>query len=144
MSLPVLVVIVIFGIAAVVLAVHLTGGSQRASLADAQAAAARFAEDFPRDDDVRDVRLTADRSSAFLDFGSAGTGVVHAVGDRFLTRLLTPADVLAATRDGAALVLTLRDFTWRGGRFVFEGPDDAGAVASWIVQPDHNQTRRVA
>ena len=69
MSLPLLVVIVVFGIALSVLAVHFTGGSKTATLASADQALERFAEDFP-DDLATAVRLTADGRTAFLDLAA--------------------------------------------------------------------------
>lgn len=47
MSLPVLVALVVFGIALSVAAVHFTGGTRTATLADADQALSRFAQDFP-------------------------------------------------------------------------------------------------
>ena len=47
MSLPVLVALVVVGIALSVAAVHFTGGTTIATLANADQALARFAEDFP-------------------------------------------------------------------------------------------------
>ena len=64
MSLPVLVVLVVFGIALSVAAVHFTGGTTTATLAGADQALARFAEDFP-DEKPGAVRLTADSHAAF-------------------------------------------------------------------------------
>ncbi|WP_348524655.1 hypothetical protein [Mesorhizobium huakuii] len=46
MSLPVLVAIVVLGIALSVAAVHFTGGSKAATLANPDQALHRFAEDF--------------------------------------------------------------------------------------------------
>ncbi|RUX68801.1 hypothetical protein EOA25_41375, partial [Mesorhizobium sp. M2A.F.Ca.ET.040.01.1.1] len=68
MSLPVLVVLVAFGIALSVAAVHFTGGTTTATLAGAAQALARLADDFP-DERPGAVRLTADNHAAFLDLG---------------------------------------------------------------------------
>ncbi|WP_256750570.1 hypothetical protein [Mesorhizobium sp. Mes31] len=85
MSLPVLVAIVVLGIALSVAAVHFTGGSKTAALAGPDQALTRFAEDFP-DDIATRVRLTADARTAFLDIGQGRIGIVHGIGDCFLTR----------------------------------------------------------
>ena len=125
-----LVALVVFGIALSVAAVHLTGGTKTATLADADQALSRFAEDFP-DELVATVRLTADARTAFLDLGPARIGIVHSVGDCFLTRIVTPHDVLALDVDEAgAIALRLADFTWTGGRFAFADKADAKAVAA--------------
>ena len=91
MSLPVLVAIVAFGIALSVAAVHFTGGSKTATLTDVDQALRRFAEDFP-DEAVQAIRLTADAKTAFLDLGRGRIGIVHSVGDCFLTRIVTADD----------------------------------------------------
>ena len=130
MSLPVLVAIVAFGIVLSVVVVHFTGGSKTATLTDVDQALRRFAEDFP-DEAVQAIRLTADAKTAFLDLGRGRIGIVHSVGDCFLTRIVTPHDVLALDVDEAgAIALRLADFTWKGGRFAFADRADAKAVAA--------------
>ena len=142
MSLPVLVVLVVFGIALSVAAVHLTGGTMTAELAGADHALQRFAEDFP-DEKPAAVRLTADRRAAFLELGSARTGIVSSIGDCFLTRIVTARDMLALTVDDP-LTISIRpdDFTWKGGRFAFADEADAKAVAAALQ--DHDRTREAA
>lgn len=128
MGLTLLVILVVGGIAAIVLAVHLTGGSRTARLADAAQARARFAEDFP-DHAVRAVRLAGDGETAFLALGDGRTGIVQAFGDRFLTRVLAARDIAGLEKPDAVTVsVRLRDFTWTGGRFRFADPADADAV----------------
>ena len=126
MSLPALVVLVVFGIALSVAAVHFTGGTTTATLAGDDHALARFAEDFP-DERPSAVRLTAGKHAAFLDLGPRRCGIVQSIGDCFLTRIVTPRDVVALTREGNTVSLRLNDFTWKGGNFVFA--DEAGALA---------------
>lgn len=130
MSLPVLVALVVVGIALSVLAVHFTGGSKVATLDGADQALSRFADDFP-DERMAAVRLTADARTAFLDLGEERIGIVHSVGDCFLTRIVTPHDIVALDIDEAGAVsLGLADFTWKGGRFAFADKADAKAVAA--------------
>lgn len=135
MSLPLLVIIVAFGIAAVVIAVHLTGGSQVASLNDESAARVRFALDYP-DVPVQHVWLTSDRKAAILELADGRAGLVHATGGKFLTRLVGPPDLAGAPRaSGGRLMLRLRDFTWPGGIFEFADAADAqGAEALFSRQ----------
>lgn len=144
MSLPVLVALVVVGIALSVLAVHFTGGSKIATLAGVDQALSRFADDFP-DEKVATVRLTADARTAFLDLGPARIGIVHSVGDCFLTRIVTPHDVLALDVDEAgAIALKLADFTWKGGRFAFADKADAKAVAAALAPHNPSLAREAA
>ena len=130
MSLTVLVLIVGFGIAAVVAAVHWSGGTTTATLAGDDQARARFAEDFPDEAPSR-IWLTENRETAFLDLGGGRVGIVQSFGDRFLTRIARREDLAAAGRDDPVTVeLGFRDFTWRGGRFRFASADDAAALSS--------------
>jgi len=82
------------------------------------------------------VRLTADNHAAFLDLGPRRCGIVQSIGDCFLTRIVTPHDILALAREGKAVSLRLNDFTWKGGRFVFAGEADARAVAATLRNND--------
>jgi len=141
MSLPVLVVLVVLGIALSVAAVHFTGGTTTATLAGADQALARFAEDFP-DERPRAVRLTADNHAAFLKLGPRRCGIVQSIGDCFLTRIVTPHDILALAKEANVVSLRLDDFTWKGGRFVFA--DEAEALGVAATLENHDQIRKAA
>ncbi|MGX5846880.1 hypothetical protein ACWGTO_07350 [Mesorhizobium sp. PL10] len=143
MSLPVLVALVTVGIALSVLAVHFTGGSKIATLAGADQALSRFADDFP-DEKVAAVRLTADGRTAFLDLGQGRCGIVHSVGDCFLTRIVTPHDILALDLEAGAISLRLADFTWKGGRFAFADKADASAAAETLGLRNPDLAREAA
>ncbi|MCO5158223.1 MAG: hypothetical protein M9945_15985 [Aquamicrobium sp.] len=135
MSLGLLVAMVVIGVSGVVLLVHLTGGSRRARLADEAAARARFGVDYP-DPAIVAVHLTQDGDAAFLALDDGRVGIVAAVGDRFLTRLVGAADLAGAPRvAGATLMLRLRDFTWPGGAFTFAAEGEARAVAALFAAP---------
>ncbi len=134
MPLEILAVLVIVGVGGVVLAIHLTGGTIDATMKSSEAAAKRFAEDFP-DLPTRDVILTSDRKTAFLSAGGSQVGMVHVIGDRFLTRLLTaesPISVHVAA--GAKLSIRLGDISWRGGEFEFAAPVDRDAVLLMLTE----------
>jgi len=142
MSLPVLVILVVVGIAAIVLAVHLTGGTRTAVIEDEASAKARFAVDHPREQPAG-VRLTLSRDAAFLDLDGGRTGIVRSFGGHFLTRIVGAADVVRLERAAAAtLVIVPRDFTWRGGRFDFASVADADAVAARLTAAASERSRR--
>lgn len=132
MSLPILVAMVVIGITVAVAAVHLTGGSLRASFSGPQQARQRFAIDFP-DHAVTAVYLTEDRRTAFLEVSGDRLGVVHGLGDKFLTRLLMPGDaVRASSPEPTTVAVQFNDFTWKGGTFRFVDADTAGAVLALV------------
>ncbi len=144
MSLPLLVAIVALGIALSVAAVHFTGGSKTAALADADQALIRFAEDYP-DEMAVTVRLTADAKTAFLDLGRGRIGIVHSIGDCFLTRIVTADDTKVSNADEAnTILLRLTDFTWKGGRFRFASAGDAQALLNAIGSHTSNSTAEAA
>ena len=111
MSLPLLVVIVVAGIAAIVAAVHFTGGSAPVRLAGEAEAIAAFTRDYP-DHVPREAILTASGDAALILLGEGALGLVSMFGSNSLTRLvgagdLATAPVLSETR----LSLRLRDVT---------------------------------
>lgn len=144
MSLPVLVAIVVLGIALSVAAVHFTGGSKTATLAGPNQALLRFAEDFP-DEAARAIRLTADAKTAFLELGRGRIGIVHGIGDCFLTRIVTAADVsVSNSHETNIILMRLKDFTWKGGRFRFANAGDAQAVLQALEARRSDATRKAA
>jgi hypothetical protein len=144
MSLPVLVAIVALGIALSVAAVHFTGGSKTATLAGTDQALSRFAEDFP-DEVATVVRLTADARTAFLDIGRGRIGIVHSIGDCFLTHIVTPQDVAVLNAgDVNTVSFRLADFTWKGGRFRFASAADAQGVLEALELQHPNSAREAA
>ena len=136
MSLPILVAIVAIGIALTVAAVHFTGGSKRAAIADARHARQIFLADFP-DERVGRVTVTTDKTSAFLDLDGGRTGIVQSFGDSFFTRIVGAGDVASvAMQDSATVCLRLRDFTWRGGDFRFADRETALAIVAALEPPE--------
>ncbi|RWC30320.1 hypothetical protein [Mesorhizobium sp.] len=143
MSLPLLVAIVALGIALSVAAVHVTGGSKTATLTGADHAKSRFTEDFP-DEIATVVRLTTDARTAFLDIGRERVGIVHSIGDCFLTRIVTPREVAVLNAgDVNTVSLRLADFTWKGGRFRFASATDAQGLLE-ALGPQHPGSAREA
>jgi hypothetical protein len=128
MSLPVLVAIVAIGIMLAVAAVHFTGGSKQASISSESEALQRFLLDFPAEK-VEAVRVTSDGQAAFISLYGASTGIVGVIGDKFLTRIVSARDVRSLTLAGSTVSIRFRDFTWRGGDFVFAEPSAAREIA---------------
>ncbi len=110
MPLWLLVVLVVGGIGMTVLAVHVTGGTVMARLADERQARERYIQDFP-EDQIETVVLDADGRNAVLALAGGAAGIIHAFGDRFLTRRLVGDGVVVASGDSRALTVTLDDFT---------------------------------
>lgn len=128
MSLPILVAMVVIGITAAVLAVHLTGGSAKARLAGPDQARNRFADDFP-DEAVSAIRITSDAETAFLELEGRQMGIVQVFGDKFLTRIVSPKDIARIdARRPAGISIRLHDFTWGGGEFRFADDETANTV----------------
>lgn len=133
MSLPLLVIIVTIGIAATVIAVHMTGGSKRAALENADEARQAFAADFP-DETADTVVLTENGQSAFLPLADGRIGIVQSFGDGFFTRIVSANDVAEIKlREPAIVSIRFKDFTWTGGHFSFAEPRVAQDVASWLT-----------
>lgn len=135
MSLTVLVVVVFAGISLVVLAVHLSGGSNPARIESKQAAVERLVTDF-EEETAEDVHITRDSRTAFLLLRSGMVGIVHGVGDMFLTRCLSPGEIARFERTSEVeLVLELRDVAWTGGVFEFEDRSACNAVFDRLRAP---------
>lgn len=128
MSILVLVIVVAVGITGIVVAVHATGGTTTVRLANGDAAIKRFHEDFEAEA-IKAVVLSSDHETAFLWLENNRIGIVHAIGDRYLTRIVEAKDIRGIELTGeSSLVLGLRDMTWRGGTFVFDDADTAEKV----------------
>lgn len=133
MSLPLLVIIVTIGIAATVIAVHMTGGSKKAALGNADEARQAFAADFP-DENAGTIVLTENGQSAFLSLANGRTGIVQSLGDGFFTRIVSAKDVAdVKVREPAIVSIRFKDFTWTGGHFAFADPQVAKDIAGWLT-----------
>lgn len=132
MSLPVLVILVVVGITAAVLAVHLTGGSKIATIRDTSHARELFATDFP-EERTGDATLTTDRHSAFMTLPGNRVAIVQSFGDGFFTRSVSASDIASITvREPATISIRFKDFTWTGGHFHFDNADTARAIGALL------------
>lgn len=117
-----------FGVSLIVYLVHATGGSRSAVLADSHAAIARFTEDFPAAKPEK-VLLTKSGNAAFLALPDGNWGLVHAIGDGFLTRILEPAQISGLKADTNRLSLRLADFTFTSAKYEFSDAATASSIA---------------
>lgn len=122
-----LVLLVVLGISGGVWLVHLSGGSRVATIADYAQAIIRFQLDFPSVTPSK-VIITKSGNAAFLNIGQEGVGLLHAIGDGFLTRILSANDIVSATRNDLTLTLKLNDFTFRGDTYTFNDQQTTSAV----------------
>ncbi|MCD4513433.1 hypothetical protein LQT97_19565 [Brucella pseudogrignonensis] len=142
MDLRLLLLMVIAGIGFGVLAIHfLGGGVKRSILASDEIVKARFHIDYP-EIAISEICYTEDRRTAFFPLREAETGIVHGVGDRFLTRCVAASDVLALEEKGSAeLILHMKDFTWPKARLLFSDAADRQRVIDWLSGSDGERGR---
>ena len=132
LSLPVLIVMIVAGIITGVLAVHFLGGGRQAILNNNTDVLTRFHQDYP-ESRINEICYTQDRRTAFFDLPEQGTGIVHAVGAKFLTRILKPQDILDMQKQGeAGLFVRMDDFTWPAASFTFGDQVSRNQVYSWL------------
>lgn len=112
MPLEILVPFVIVAVSVIMLVIVRSGLSRRARLGSAEAAASRFAIDFP-DCAIADTLIADDGRAALLIMReSEAVGLVRAIGDRTTTRLLNAGDLSAVIERDNGLIVTSTDFTW--------------------------------
>lgn len=147
MPLPILVAVVAGGIALIVLAVHLTGGSRPAEIAGETEATDRFAVDYPEAVVLRCI-LSADRRDAVLEIADGHAGLVHAIGSKYLTRFVGRGEMTARRSEAepGAVDLDTRDITWPRARLRFSDAATAEAVAALFAPttPDQTASTRAA
>ncbi len=126
---PALTVVADVGIVALLTGyVHLVWSRRRAPLTEAAAAHAFQREHGPAE--VSEVLVLADGRTALVRLADGRLGAVTARGRGWSTRVLEPADVRAATRDGEAVQLALRDYAHP--RLTLRFPS-AQARAEWLA-----------
>ena len=134
MPLTVLVAVVAGGIALVVLAVHLSGGSRVAEIADADAALDRFRMDYPEVEALRCI-LSSDRRDAVLELADGHVGLVHAIGSKYLTRFVTRGEMaaVASAAEAGGVDLDTGDITWPRAHMRFADSETARTVADMFA-----------
>ena len=134
LPLPVLVAIVTVGIALIVLVVHLTGGSRPALIDGEEMAGTRFSVDYP-EAVVQRCIVSSDRRDAVLELADGHVGLVHAIGSKYLTRLVNRGEMAAsANRTEPGVVdLDTGDITWPRARLHFADDQLAETVAGMFA-----------
>jgi hypothetical protein len=137
MPLEFLAAMVVAGLSLVIGAVHLSGLSRPAIVSGPDQARARFLLDFP-DENPGEVVISADGRAAFIALAGGRTGLVHAMGDRFLTRILERRSIRAVQREpDGVLAVRLDDFTLPAERARFSSAADAAKVSNWLAGVQH-------
>jgi len=128
MPLHILLILVIGGIAAIAVLLHLLGLSARKTFADADAARTAWLDEFP-DVPATRVTLCKNHHAALIDTAK-GPGVVWPMGADSTARFLTGAQI---NRSDQGLDIRLPDFTAPRIRLSLD-PDEA---ESWHSQLEH-------
>lgn len=133
MGLGTLIIMIMIGLPVAIFATHFAGGSSRPSLQTDEQTISIFHQDFPQEP-IEHIIYSADRRIAFFPLEDNRTGVVYGFGNRFLTRELSPSDVISAQLTGpAGLKLVLRDFTWPASTFSFSDTTSRDTVMNWLA-----------
>jgi hypothetical protein len=132
LGLPALIGMIVVGISVGVLAVHLAGGSARPQLADDDETRSIFLADFP-ESRIGPIVYTRDRRTAFFELPTQRTGIVHGIGNKFLTRCISAPDVAGAEPAGdRALKVRWHDITWPRQTFSFASETERRIVRAWL------------
>lgn len=105
------------------------GGWRKARLASTHEARARYHEDFWHDK-LEDVLLSKDGRTALIALtDESAVGLVHAMGDRFITRRLGPDSFkTVGLENGHTLILRLRDFSLPQVHIIYSDVTD---ITAW-------------
>jgi hypothetical protein len=106
--LPLLLGLVIGGIAGIAVLLHVLGYSRRATLDDAETARAVWDDAYPATP-ARSAWLTADRTAAVVQTAQ-GPGIVWAMGSDFAARALLPGHY-AVLSDAGGITIKTHDLT---------------------------------
>ncbi|MDQ7070277.1 MAG: hypothetical protein Q9M48_05995 [Rhodobacterales bacterium] len=107
MPLPILLVLVVGGIGAIALVLHMLGLSARRVFANESEAGAVWESEFP-DDPARQVILSHDHHAALIDTVQGQRGIVWPMGADAAARYLIGATI---RKTGKGLNIRLPDFT---------------------------------
>jgi len=126
MPLEIFALITPLGIALIVLIIRYSGLSKTARIKGGKEAIEIFHQDFAGER-VSDIStISADQSAAFIELENpAHLGLVEAIGDRFITRLLGSKDIASIKQyDENSLSIRFHDFTHPKGQYKFNNPTE--------------------
>lgn len=133
MSLGILALVVVSGIALVVILVRLSDrGREGSEEADAGTALIEFGSAFPGEA-IRAVIMTADKKASFFRLAEGRTGFLQTMGRHSIARLIEPEKVSVAAHDSApALKIDFGETAFTGGTYRFASQEDASEVSLWL------------
>ncbi|MDP3526655.1 MAG: hypothetical protein Q8S27_18940 [Hoeflea sp.] len=132
MSLGVLIVVVAFGVLAVIAAVHYTGAERQKEMRDPGEAIIQFSSAYPGEA-VRSVTMTKDGRAFFLRLADGKVGFLQAMGHHYVARLILPGSVaVVPLEDRPGLTVTFHDSTLKGGDYEFMNNEEAAEVSLWL------------
>ncbi|MEE9315099.1 MAG: hypothetical protein V3V02_10665 [Rhizobiaceae bacterium] len=111
MPLHILAILVVFGLAVIIGAVHFAGGSKLVPPLTSAIAIERFSIDFPNYQVSDSITAEDGKSVLLLSDKTKSAGLVVQMGNRALTRLITAKRLSEVSLDEEGLNITLRDFT---------------------------------
>lgn len=132
MPLEFLLVLVVGGVSLIVVAVQYSGISRPFRLGSEAEAREAFVL---RNEDERPAAciLSRDGRAAFLKLDNGRTGVISAMGSKYVTRVFGPEDIRSVACDGnGGMVVRYRDFTYPFGRYRMADAESALEVAEWL------------
>ena len=134
MPLHILAILVVFGLAIIIGAVHFAGGSQAVSPLEAESAAKRFSLDYP-DFKISETSVSKDGKTVLL-FSNATPriGLVVQMGNRSLTRLISRKTLKRVELKNDGLEISIRDFTLPKVQVSAEQIDDLHILENHLDQ----------
>lgn len=128
MPLEILGPLVIGGITLTVLVVYFSGISKVVILADVAAVQQEFLKDYG-DALIEQTFLTSNNMAGFLKLRrDDSVGLVEVMGDRYITRILLPGDVVDLQQSSDRLDIRFNDFTHNEQSYTIEDENTAKAV----------------
>lgn len=132
MTLEILALMVVAGVAAVVAAVRFSGLSRPSRIADLEHAKSIFAEFFP-DEAVLDHLIARDAMAVFLRLEHDRTGLVSSFGSRYVCRIFAPGEArVVRLEEGGLISLRFPDFGFPRGDYRFDSISQARILADWL------------
>ncbi len=136
MPLELFAIIVPLGIALIVLAVKFSGLSKSAVLTDSKQAIEVFEADYGGETHKGRALLSANGDAAFIPLAEPSRlGLVEAIGDRYICRVLGPEDLKSVTgNQDNGFEIRYNDFTHPRGQYSFTSSKDMETLKGWLSQ----------